>query len=214
MTRARALDALARRAMTRTRWCARRPRPRANARARLERPPPRKRTSMSSRSRKKLPPQRRTRSSPRLPRTPEASFNRWTSRRWSRCSRRGGGWPSSARRRRRRWRHPRRSPIFLRASRETRGARERVRGARPRRSVGKSSPSCSRRRGARGASGRARTRGRFQASWTTFSPQDGGEIRRELGETPALLFDGDVVDLSKAPRDVEDLEDGDVLDLK
>ena len=107
--------------MTWTRWCARRPRPRANARARLERPPPRKQTSMSSRSRKKSPPQRRTRSSPRLPRTPEASSNRWTSRRWSRCSRRGGGWPSSARRRRRRWRHPRRSPIFPRASRETRG---------------------------------------------------------------------------------------------
>ena len=47
-----------------------------------------------------------------------------------------------------------------------------------------------------------------------FASEDGGEIRRELGETPALLFDGDVVDMSKAPRDVEDLEDGDVLDLK
>ena len=47
-----------------------------------------------------------------------------------------------------------------------------------------------------------------------FASEDGGEVRRELGETPALLFDGDVVDLSKAPRDVEDLEDGDVLDLK
>ena len=189
-------------------------RPRANARARLERPPPRKQTSMSSRSRKKSPPQRRTRSSPRLPRTPEASSNRWTSRRWSRCSRRGGGWPSSARRRRRRWRHPRRSPIFPRASRETRGAGEGA-GSSPAAVGGKTiavvfqTP-----RGARREWSCSDARAFSSILGDFFASEDGGEIRRELGETPALLFDGDVVDMSKAPRDVEDLEDGDVLDLK
>ena len=100
------------------------------------------------------------------------------------------------------------------ASRETQGARGRARGARPRGSVGKPSPSCSRRRGRAARVVVLGARAFSSILGDFFASEDGGEIRRELGETPALLFDGDVVDMSKAPRDVEDLEDGDVLDLK
>ena len=46
-----------------------------------------------------------------------------------------------------------------------------------------------------------------------FASEDGVGVRRELADPPALLFDGDEVDLSTTPRDV-DMEDGDVVDLK
>ena len=46
-----------------------------------------------------------------------------------------------------------------------------------------------------------------------FASEDGAGVRQELADPPALLFDGDVLDMATTPRDVE-VEDGDVLDLK
>lgn len=47
-----------------------------------------------------------------------------------------------------------------------------------------------------------------------FASEDGAGVRRELGDPPALLFDGEAVDQDgTTPRELE-LEDGEVVDLK